>query len=183
MKTALKVGLAYGLVSVLVTLAIWLLNSAWLFSFKLTAVSLIIGTAFIIYFGRKYFRHPEDGSLSYGEALKKTFVALLAGFALGMIISIVLYGNNASMKEAYEQFSLETQMQSLALANNIAGGTEADLEMLQEELLEDIENGDVVMSPYPYSMEALPLTLMSGIFFNLILALIYAIFIKKTSGI
>jgi len=83
MKTALKYGIILGVVSILSTLAMYLINPELLFNMKIGLAVGLIFTIAILVLALKEERKINEGILSFGDGLKTTFVA----YAIGSLFS------------------------------------------------------------------------------------------------
>ncbi|MEE9374360.1 MAG: DUF4199 family protein [Saprospiraceae bacterium] len=182
MKNALKLGGIYGIISTIIGLGYpMIMGLESMFNWKIMLGSMVVGLIIFIVLGRKMIRPSEgDNTLYYGEALKYLFVAAIVGNTISSVSSVAMYNGNEKIEEAFEKYTLETQEATLKMAMNLAGASEEEMAVEMEELHERIESGEVPLATFPFSWAALPMTILSSIFAALILALISAIFVKKT---
>jgi len=130
-------------------------------------------------FTRQFFRDPEDGTLSYGEAVKNLFLSLLIGFGVSMLASALIFGNDQELNTAYKEHSIQAGETGARMGAKMMGASEAEIEQAVETIREQYENGEVAIPEAPYAFSNLPMNLLVSAVMSIILALILAIFVKK----
>ena len=178
MNQVVKLGLFYAALSILISLTISLINPELLFSGTSSLVLMAVSILMLILGGR-YFLRSSDQDLPYGTAVKYLFIASLIGTVCILIYTTIAYGNNENMETMYRDYSIRSAEKGIELSINLVGGSEADLQQAKDEYHEKLENGEVSIPSYPYSLSALPLTFLMSAFIGLIYSLIAAIFVKK----
>jgi len=179
MNNILKLGVILGVLSIALQLIYkYALGYEFMFSTG-SWVSLGITAVLCIVLGRQYFRDPEDGTLSYGEAVKNLFLSLLLGTVIGMVGAALLLGNDQELNTAYKEYSISAAESGARLGGKISGASEADIERAVEDVRTQYDNGEIPIPDSPYSFSMLPMNLLMSAVMSIIFALILAIFIKK----
>lgn len=179
MQSILKVGLIYALFSIVTALIIAAIDKSLLMTPSLGFGLMFIGIIILIVAGRKYFRDPEEGLLSYGGAVKKLILACFIGFSLGQIFSVVQYNNDEEFKAIYKEYAISASETGLRMGMGMTGASEADIEDNVAKVREETEKREEENSSYPYTWSKLPLTLLMSAVYSLIFALIAAIFVRE----
>ena len=165
---SVKNGLYFGLASIAYTLIIYLLNPKMLFSgFTGIIVAIILTVVFMVMAARAE-RADNEGFLSYGEALKTTFLVFVVGSLLSTIFSYSLYN--------YIDPSLVDQMKEAALETSVKmaeffGAPEDQLDQIREEIM----NQDMSMG-----VGRMILQWVYSLIFGFICSLIVSAFVKKS---
>lgn len=145
-------------------------------------ITMVISIIVLVVLGRKFFRDPEDGTLGYGEAVKKLFLSLLIGSSISLLGSVLLFGNDQEMNDAYLNYNIEVGESTARTLGGLAGQSEAEIETGIEEMKELYRSDDSPLPKSPFSFNMLPLNILSAAVTGIIGALIIAIFIKKKDG-
>ena len=123
---------------------------------------------------------PKDyEGLTYGEALKYLFVALMISFTIGQVTSVLLYGNNDKVKTAFEEYAVNAQIAGTKLGMGLAGASEDKIEEAVEEIKDKIESGEIPLPEYPFKWSSLPINILTSAFMGLLFSFIAAIFVKQ----
>lgn len=178
MKEALKLGVILGAANAVLTIMVHLVNKELFFQPKFSLIILAINIGLLVFLGRKILRNPDD-ILSYGSAVKYLFVGVLVSSVITTVLSTILYSNNESMIEAFEDYTRSSGEWGVKLANDMSGGSEADLQIAIEEFNKKYDAGEVPVGNYPFGFAQLPLTFLLSAVFGLFYALLAGIFVKE----
>ena len=178
MKQAVKLGLIYAAVSIVISLCIYLIDPTLMFTWKLSAVSTIVSVALIVILGRRLLR-DEQGLLSYGEAVKYIFVAYLIALAIGSLFNVAMYGSNEQMKQEFEQYIIKSQETGIKMGMKMVGESEARAQEEIEQMKEKYANGELEMPHYAFSASQLPMMFLTSSIISLFMSLILALFVRK----
>jgi len=143
-------------------------------------ITMVISLIVLIVLGRKFFRDPEDGTLGYGEAVKKLFLSLLIGSTISLLGSVLLFGNDQEMNDAYLNYNIEIGESTAKTVGSLTGQSEAQIEAEVEKVKELYSGEDSPLPKSPFSFKMLPLNFLSAAVTGILGALILAIFIKKS---
>ena len=183
MNNILKLGGILGLLSIVSqVLYRYVLGYDFMFSWKAMVVGLVLMLVLTIVLGKKYFRDPEDGTLGYGDAVKNLFLSYLLSFVIGMVGAALLFGSDPEVGQAFKDYTISATESMTRSIGEMSGQSEADIDASIETLKEQYESGEVYMPDNPYSFSTLPMNLLSGAIYSIIMALILAIFIKKSDS-
>ena len=177
MGNILKVGLIYAALGILLSLIIHMIDKSLMFKGAVSWSLILIGLLVLIFAGRKFFRDPELGLLSYGGAMKNLLLAAIIGSTLSTVFSIALYNNDREMKTLFKDYSIELSESMLRMTMGLTGADEAQIEDMVDEAKEELE--ETAEASYPYSWAKMPMNLITVIVMSLILALIAAIFVRE----
>ncbi len=177
MGNILKVGLIYAALGIIVSLIMHMIDKSLMLTGTATWGSLLIGIIVLIIAGRKFFRDPEVGLLSYGAAMKNLLLAAFIGMTLSTAFSIAQYSNDGEMKTLYKDYTIELSESMLRGMMGLAGADEAQIEDQIAEAKEELEKN--AEGTYPFSWAKMPINMISVIVMSLILALIAAIFVRE----
>lgn len=181
MKNALKLGVVMSLISVTSSLiSTNLIDATTIFSSSYLWGSMGITLILLILLGRRFLRPKDYQGLSYGEALKYLFVASIIYYSVSQIVTILIYGNNTKVEEAFNDYAVSSQIAGLKLGMKMAGADDIRIENEVEELKEKIESGEIPLADYPFTWSSLPMNILMSMIFGLIFSLIAAIFVKQT---
>ena len=167
MNAGVKNGLIYGVLSIILTLVMYMVNPKLMMDWK---VSLLVGFGVSLFFMINAAREEKslnDGILTYGEALKTTFTVLAVGGILGTIFAYILFN--------FIDPSLNDMMQQ-----NIVETTESMMKWLgapEEEIDKAIEK--LEENPASFTPGTAALQYIQMLFLGLIYALIVSAFVKK----
>jgi len=179
MKNALKLGLVMAAISTVISLLIYLIDYSILFDWKFSLIMFVVNFILAVALGRKFLRPKDYVGLSYGEALKYLFVAFIISSLVGSVFQVAIYGNNAEFKQDFIQYSKDASISALKWGMNLAGQSEAEIEMAVDKMKDDMESGEVPEATFPYEWSNLPMLLFASLFGALIISLIVAIFVKQ----
>lgn len=169
-NNAVKNGLLYGGVSIVISLVMYLVDPALMFK----SVSMFLGLAIGLFFMIKAAREEKalnEGILTYGEAVKTTFIVLVIGSFFSSIYMFVM------MK--YIDPSLVDQMMEVQIATaewsaEMFGAPEEAL----DEMRETLEEQDMTPTIWKTLSQFVMSTIMS-----LIISLIVSAFVKKNPSL
>lgn len=183
MKQILIIGGIIGAVNILIGLIVkfgfgieTMLSTAYLgFSFVFAIVLLIV-------LGRKFLRTDEFPSLNYGEALKYLVPAGLLGYLLSILFTTVLYQNDAQMKKAFTEYTVNVAQTSLEWGLKVGGADEATIALEKEKAAKQTR-ADADKN-YPFQFSKIPFNILNGLIGSLFNGLIASIFVryKNTSA-
>ena len=166
-------------ISVVVSLIIFFVNYEILFDWKFSLIIFVINLFIVIALGRKFLRPTDYVGLSYGEALKYLFVAFMISGTIGSVFQVVMFGGNEQFKTDYIQYSKDASISSLEWGLNLAGQSEAEIEMAVDKMKDQMESGEIPEPAFPYQWSYLPMMLLGIIVYSLLISLIVAIFVKQ----
>lgn len=182
MRKALILGGIIAGVSILQSLIMrFFMDSSLLFSGKQMAFSMLLTLVILIIGGRKLLRHPEKGGLSYGEAVKGLFIALMFSLILTLPVTVVLFGNDDQLREAYTEMQESSGEAALALGMKAAGLSDIEVEAEIERINAEKIDVGVPESTYPFTWSMVPLNIASSGIFYLFIALVVAFGVREKS--
>lgn len=183
MNNILKVAGIYALFSIAFAFIVTLIDKSLIFAGSVTWSIILVGIIVLIVAGRKYFRDPEDGFLSYGEAFKKLLLACVISTLIVQVVSNLRFGNDSEMKQLYKTYMMKTSESAMRMTLNLGQVDAIEIEAAVEKAMQDIEQKEKENSSYPYTWAKLPLTLLIGFFYSLLFSLIAAIFVRQKETI
>jgi hypothetical protein len=179
MKNALKLGPIMAVISTVISLIIYLTDYSVMFDWKFSVIMMIANLIIAVALGRKLLRPTDYVGLSYGEALKYLFVAFIISGVISSVFQITMFGNNKQFKTDFIEYSQNASIAGLEWGMDIAGSSEAEIEMEVEKMKDKMESGEIPEPTFPYKWSSLPVMLLGNLFGALIIALIVAIFVKQ----
>ncbi|MFT6811100.1 MAG: hypothetical protein ACJA01_004347 [Saprospiraceae bacterium] len=179
MQNILKVGLFYGLFSILTALIIGAIDKSLLLNTYIEFGIMLVGIVFLVIAGRKFFRDPEEGLLSYGGAVKKLILACFIGFVISQVFSVARYSNDEEFKVLYKDLAINSSETGLRMGMNMAGASEADIEDNVAKIREKAIQRENENSSYPFTWAKLPIVLLMSAVYSLFFSLIVAIFVRE----
>jgi len=183
MNNIVRLGLILGAISVVSQLLYkFVLGYDFMFSWKSQITTIVLTAAVSIILGRKFFRDPEDGTLGYGEAVKNLFLSMLLGLMIGSVTAALLFGNDQELNVAYKEYSITAAENGIRWGAELGGASEAKIEEEVAKVREQYENGEAMVPEAPFAFSQLPLSILIGAVWQLIIALILAIFVKKNDN-
>ena len=167
MNAGVKNGLIYGVLSIIITLVLYMVNPKLMKDWK---ISLLIGFGVSLFFMINAAREEKslnDGILTYGEALKTTFTVLAVGSFLGTIFSYILFNFiDPSLLDLMQETAIKTTESMM----KSFGAPQEEI----DKAIETMEDNPVNFSPGRAAIQYI-----SALFFALIYALIVSAFVKK----
>ncbi|MBK6266766.1 DUF4199 domain-containing protein [Marivirga sp. S37H4] len=110
---AVKWGLILGLISVIITLLVYVIDITIMAKPYFGIIYLVVYIGFVIYAGRKY-REESGGYLTYGKAFLHAFVILLlAGFIDRVFLYILFNLIDPQAAETIIKVTMDTTMQAM----------------------------------------------------------------------
>lgn len=171
MNHAVKNGVIYGLVSVVFTLVLYLIDKTLLSKFMMLT---LVGFAIMIFFMVKSAREEKmdnEGILPYGEAVKNTFVVVAIGMLISSLFTFILYNFiDPSLIDMLKDATIETTRSMMEKF----GAPEDQI----DQAMEQIEDTDMDMS-----MSKVLVQYAQSLIFGLIISLIVSAFVKKNPSI
>lgn len=166
---SIKNGLIYGLASVIYSLVVYLVAPDLLFSM---GISMVVGLALVIFFmvrAANAEKEDNEGFLSYGEALRTTFVVFAVGALISTLFTYVLYNFiDSSLLEVMQEQAVET---AVSMAERF-GAEGEQLEEIREKAMEQ---------DMSFGIGKVALNYIFACIFGLIISLIVSAFVKKNS--
>lgn len=89
-NNAVKNGLILGVISVMLTLAIYAIDYTILIQFKMLLLSLLVSVGYAVYAGITY-RKEIGGFISFGKAWQHGFITFAVSSTVSVLFSFVLY--------------------------------------------------------------------------------------------
>lgn len=140
-QAALRWGLVLGLIAVALTFVAYFINSALLASFWFGIGTLIVFLGLVVAFGFQY-RNEVGGFITFGEAFKFSFIALVVAGFINMIGMILLFQViDPSLPEVLAQANLDN---TLAIVERFGGQGEmssADIAKMKNDFLANYSVG------------------------------------------
>jgi hypothetical protein len=178
---AVKYGVYYGAVLILLSIISWLLIPSIHYPTTMkeagfgSLLSFVLVIAFL-YLSLKETRHLQEGFLSFGEGLKSSFITYMIGTLIGTIFSYLLLNYIAP-----DLLTLQKES-SIAIANDmtswmgdLSGIPEEELESLNDNMEAELELQDFGEFGFGTAI----LTWLSSLIGGLILSLIMSAIMKK----
>ena len=164
-NTGVKNGLIFGVVSLIFSHVCYMINPKWLMT-GVAYLSIII-TIYFMYRSAVEERRNNEGLLSFGDALKSTFLTYIIGTLIGAVYIYLMFNVfDTSLNEVLREISLE---QGEMVAKFL--GAEDQLDTLPDEL----DNQNIQMNFSMIFMQYL----VGLIFPGFILALVISAVTKK----
>ncbi|WP_375580289.1 DUF4199 domain-containing protein [Marivirga tractuosa] len=120
---SIKWGVILGLISIIITLVIYLIDITLLAKSGVGLISLVISIAILIYAGRDY-RSKLGGYMSFKEAFLHAFVVLIISGFLGVLFNILLYN---VIDPGIVPILVEAQMTNTMKAMETFGGGSSEM--------------------------------------------------------
>ena len=158
-KDNLVNGLILGLIGVVYTLVIWILDLS--FNKNIGYLFLLVEVVILFFLIKSYRDNYMHGSISYGQALGAGVIIFLYATIITSIFSYLL---NTVIDPGLMQKGLAVQEQGLL-----------DRGMTQEQVDQALKVAAKMMKP----AISIPIGLVANMFFGLILSLIAAAFVRK----
>lgn len=180
MNNTVKLGLILGAISIATTLIYkYVIGFDFMFSWKAGLASFLISIIITILLARKMLRNPEEDRLSYGEAVKKLFLAYLISTAIGAVVGTALFSNDQEMKDSFTELNISSQESGVRIAASMTGASEADIEAAIEEHREKVASGEIPLPAYHYSWSNMPVLIFTSAVTSIFLALLLALFVRE----
>lgn len=136
-KHALKSGIIYGIVGIIVTILLYVIDPTYLVAWWALVVFLILAIGFVSYFGIQY-RNDNGGYMTFGKAwIYSIQVFILAGI-LGTLFQITLY---QVIDPELPDILVEAQIENQRSMLSGFGMPEDQMEEAIEQAREGIEDG------------------------------------------
>ncbi|WKV13678.1 DUF4199 domain-containing protein [Marivirga harenae] len=135
---SIKWGIILGLISIIITLVIYLIDITLLVKSVVPLISLVISIAIIIYAGRDY-RSKLGGYMSFKEAFLHAFVVFVVAGFLGVLFNILLFN---VIDPDIVPILVETQMTNTMQAMETFGGGSPEM---MDGMAQGIKDGYTVM--------------------------------------
>ena len=155
------------------------MDAKTIFSGSYTWGSIGVSLVILVLLGRHYLRPKDYQGLTYGEALKYLFVSVFLYYTVSQVTSILFYGNSSEIKEAFNEYAVDSQISARKMGMKIAGADGIRIENDIEEFKEQIESGEIPLPDYPFSWSNLPMNILMSSIMGLIFSMIAAIFVKQ----
>jgi hypothetical protein len=167
MSTPIRFGIYYGLVSIIIALLSYYILPNPISLGIQTIVSLILTILFMVLSGLAV-RRENEGILSYGNALKATFITVVVAGLIGTVFTISLIGFiDPDLALVIEDLANEFNM-------NIAKSFGANEEALMDLEEQQLEKRGTAITPV-----TMVIGFISNLVFAFILAMIVSLFVKK----
>ncbi len=162
-------GLLYGGASIAIYLVLWLVNPRLIMDMGIgTALSFGLPIVFM-YLSIKATRDQQEGLISFGEAIKSSFITYVIGSLMGIIFTYILYNMiDPSLLELQKEVAVETAEKMMSM---LGQDNEEMLEEMREEMAEQSDQlgmGQLMMGWF-----------ISLLFPGLMLSLIMSAILKK----
>ena len=168
MNRAVKSGLFLGLISIIISLLVYLIEPTYFVKWWFQLVVLLISICLVIYFGIQYRKNEQDNVLTFKGAYINSLVIFIVGGVLGMFFSMLLFlVIDPDLPSVLTEASIQ---QSYEMMRNFGAPDEAiddAIEQIKNDIPESFTVGGMLKN-----------TALSTIFY-LLLSLLTAAFIKK----
>lgn len=169
MKNAvIKYGSILGLISIIITMLIYLLNIALFAKIWLLFVILLVNILIIIYFGIQFRNQEHEGYISFKNSFIFSFLTFFVGGLIGTAFMILLF--NVIDKEAVDQITEATVENTISMMERF-NVPEADMEEAIDQVRKDTPDRFTVLGQIK--------GLGSGLIIYAILSLITGAIIKR----
>ncbi|HIF84693.1 MAG TPA: DUF4199 domain-containing protein [Flavobacteriaceae bacterium] len=167
----LKSGIILAAVSIIMTMLTYMINIELMVKWWFGILSLIINVGLLIYLGITY-RNSIGGILSYGNALKYSFLVMIVSFVIGICFQILLYNViDPDLPQVMTDLSIE---ESVKMMENF-GAPQETIDASIPAIEEGIKNSTTVSG----ILKSSPL----GFLFMGLVSLFTAIFIKRNEPV
>jgi hypothetical protein len=166
-KNALRFGAIIGVVSIGITVLLYAIDYALLAQLKTLFIMLAIYIGMVIYGGINY-RKQVGGYLSYGKAFQHGFISLVVASLIGTVFSLILY--TVIDTELPQKLTDATVENTEAMMRGF-GAPEGEIEKQMEKVRQD--------TPERFTVLGMVKQFGWGLIFNVVLAAITSIFVKK----
>jgi hypothetical protein len=168
-KHAAKHGFILGIIGILLTVVIYVVDVSFFASLWLLLILLLINLGYAIYAGIDA-RKEGDGTLSYGNAFLHSFIVFMVATILGRVFSILLFNViDPDLPETITRISVDKWSEMMAGW----GASETDIDNAIEKMREDIPKG--------FTPGGLLLSVLwPGAVISAFVSLIVALFTKKS---
>lgn len=163
-----RFGVYYGLFSILFTLVLYLVNPSLMFDMKIGTISSILIAAIFMYLAGKAEKADNAGFLSFGEALKPTFLTYVIGSALGVLFMYILMN---FIDPSLLDLQKEVAMQMVENMGKMLKANEESMEQMREQAEASQQGFGIGTAIYTW--------MVSLILPGIIIALIISAIIKK----
>lgn len=128
----IKYGLFYGLVSVAYTMLLYMVAPKLLFDMKIALAASIILPIIFMYMATKATREDQEGLMSFGEALKPSFLTYALGSLIAILFSFVFYNFiDPGMLEVQQEVAVDVAESVV----NMMGGDQGAIEEAREAIM------------------------------------------------
>lgn len=168
---ALQYGLIYGVISALILLIIYFVDSSTLFSTTYSAIGIVVAAIFMWLAATKE-RQMRGGFINFGEAFVPSFLTYLIGSFIGGISFYILINFiDSSLIEVFKEYSLSAAEAGLRFSGLPEEQVLEQMDKMQEEQAADGNPFGIGTSLMGFAI--------SSIVFGLPLSAIIAAIVKK----
>jgi hypothetical protein len=164
---ALRFGLIMGIIAIVLTLLLYVVDYSLLANWKIGILFLCIFLGYVIYAGINY-RNSIGGFLSYGKAWQHGFLVLASAGLINILFAIILYNViDPELPQKLTDVSIENAEKMLAGFG--LSGDELDEQM--EKMREDV--------PKRFSVSGQLISYLWALLIYAIISVITSIFVKR----
>lgn len=89
--SAIKTGAILGIIGIILTQIVYIVDVSMLADWKLSIGSLVIGVVVLVILGKKYRNEHMEGFMSFGQAYGYSFLALITSGLISLFFLMLLY--------------------------------------------------------------------------------------------
>lgn len=135
-NAAIKSGLIVGLVGVIISMLLYVMDATLMVDWKIQILSFVISLFLFVYFGKKYRNEEQEGFMPFGDAFKFNFVAGIVYSIVVGVFSILLFNViDTELSEVITEQTLETTESML----ETFGTPQSDIDKALEDVEKDLE--------------------------------------------
>lgn len=128
----MKYGVFYGLASVAFTMLMYMMGPKMLFNMKIMMPLSFIIPIIFMYLATKATRDEQEGLMSFGEALKPSFLTYAIGSLIAMLFTFIFYNFiDPSMLEVQQEVGADMAESMI----NMVGGDQGAIEEAREAIM------------------------------------------------
>lgn len=160
---AIKGGLIIGLVGIILSMLIYVVEPSLMVDWKFSLVSFGISLFLYVYIGKKYRDEEMEGFMTFGDAFKFTFIAGIIGTLLAGFFSIVLF--NVIDPELPEVLTEQVLKNTESLMESFgAPAEEMDkaLEQIEKDMAGKFSAGGILQGSWAWLLAAAFYALITG---------------------
>lgn len=162
-QEGLKYGVILGVVAIILTLLVYIVDVTLLVDWKYSISSLVIFMALTVYFGNKFRKQEMEGFMSFGQSYLFSFIVLMMSNLVMALFLMVLYNViDPEVPDIVIDQTIENTESFLRQLGTDDEKIDEAIEQLEEDMPSNFTPGGILKNSWIYVLTSAFFSLIAG---------------------